>query len=136
QQIVRRPEIAGRLVIEQDAVVLGAVEGDVGRQLQRLVLAANAIEASDVPVEAVGRAKVARLDLVLLGMQVFLAPRPERDVFGELESAVNAVQRRQRTGKQETNPERRASAELQVLVQNVGRVGEEIGPQVFAARAA
>ena len=58
-------------------------------------------------------------------------PCLHRDVLEQLVPAVNAVERRQRRGEQQPNAKRRPAAVLEILVEDVGRVREEIRPVVL-----
>ena len=81
------------------------------------------------------RVEVPGAQLVLLVVDVLL-DAGARDVLEELVGgAVDAVARRQRGGEDEPLHERRAPAPLQMLGQDVGRVGPEVGPEVFAQLA-
>src|SRR5207245_2858142 len=126
QQVVRRR----RSPIEYDRLVLGEEERQVAVELQRAVLAPNTIERGDLFADVAGSAPVAGADLELLGVQVFLASRAQRRVLTELEAAVHAIERRQRPGEQQPDQECGAAALLQVLVQDVGRIHEQVAAEV------
>ena len=75
-----------------------------------------------------GRVPVADPDLVLLGVEVLLAARLDRDVLEQLVAGVHAPRRRARRGDHGTDLERRRAAVLEVGVQDVGGVDEEVRP--------
>ena len=76
-----------------------------------------------------GPSSVRLLHLVLLRVEVLLAARPHRDVLEVLVAGVHPVARRQRRGEHEPRLERRPPAALEVLVEDVGRVREEVRPE-------
>ena len=120
---------AGLLGVGDQRVVGGVEEGDVGELLQRRVLAAGVVEAGDHRQQR--SVERALLDLVLLGVQVLLRARPDGDVLEVLVAGVDPVARAERRRQHEPRLERRPAAVLEVLVQDVGRVGEEVGPEVL-----
>ena len=79
-----------------------------------------------------GSREIPDLDLVFLGVEVLLTAWLHGDVLGELEPAVDAVARPERGGEDESRDEGRPPAVLQVLVQDVRRVGEKVRTQVLA----
>ena len=59
--------------------------------LQRRVGSASLVDALDQLVEVARLIPVTRLELILLRIEIFLGPWPERRVLAELESGVDAV---------------------------------------------
>ena len=108
----------------------GRVEADVVHPLQRRLLPADPVEPGDLLVEPLRRRPVAHPELVLLGIEILLAPGAHRGALEQLEPAVDPVERGQRAGEQEADPEGRRAALLQELVENVRRVGEEVPPEI------
>src|SRR5262245_17012815 len=106
------------------------MKGEIRVESERAMLASNLIDALNLPVEIAGRVPVARLDLILLRVQVLLAARAHGHVLEQLVSAVDAVARQQRRREQETHAKRRAAAVHEILVENVRRVREEIAAEV------
>ena len=82
--------------------------------------------------QTVRSSEIPDLDLVFLGVEVLLTAWPHGDVLGELEPAVDAVARPERGGEDESRDEGRPPAVLQVLVQDIRRIGEEIRTKVLA----
>ena len=81
-----------------------------------------------------GGLPVADPDLVLLGVEVLLAPRPDRDVLEQLVAGVDAPARRAGRRQRRADLERRRAAVLEELVEDVGGVDEEVRPhQVVGA---
>ena len=71
------------------------------------------------------------LRLVLLRVEVLLAPLAHRHVLEVLVAGVDPVGRRQRRREHEPRLERRPAAALEVLVEDVRRVDEEVRPVVL-----
>jgi hypothetical protein len=67
------------------------VEPESAVALQRRMTAPDFVHAPNQLGKTVRVIEVARLDLILLGVEVLLAPGLERHVLGELEPAVDAV---------------------------------------------
>src|SRR6267378_3340384 len=107
--------------IKQDRPVVCVVETQIIVELQRPILTPDRVQARDKLFDITRRVPVALLKLILLRIEVFFAPR-QSGVFAELESAVNAVDTRQRGSQHRTNHKRRTTATLQNRRQNVGRV--------------
>ena len=115
----------------RDQRVVGRVEeGDV-RQLAASGRCSRRISLSRAISGSSGAVERALLELVLLGVQVLLGALAERDVLDVLEARVDPVARAERRGEHEPRLERRAAAVLEVGVQDVGRVGEEVGAEVL-----
>ena len=70
----------------------------------------------------------AALHLVLLGVEVLLGAVRDGRVLERLEAGVDAVGRRERRRQHEPRLERGRAADLQVLVEDVGRVHERVRP--------
>ena len=122
---------------------VGVVEAQVAQPLQGGVLAPDLVQPADVrrdrlrlpPAAGLVRRPVAGPVLVLLGVEVLLAARPQRDVLAQLEPGVHAPGRRQHGGEHRTHLERRRPAVLQVGVRMSWRVDEEVRPQVRRRRS-
>src|SRR5439155_26383957 len=67
----------------------------------------------------------------LLGVRVFLRAR-YRAILTELEAAVDPVARAERCREEQARLERRPPALLEIRVKNVGRIREQVRPQVLA----
>ena len=120
------------LAVAQQLGIVGVVELQTPVVLQCRVLAANRVDARDHFGKAPGLIEAADANLVFLGIQVLLAAFTHRHVLAQLEAAVDAVAGAQRRRQHEARLERRRSASLQVLVQDVGGVREEVRPHVLA----
>ncbi|CAM5729441.1 hypothetical protein SHIRM173S_05678 [Streptomyces hirsutus] len=110
------------------------METEVSERLQRRVLPADGVEAGDeggdgaaVPL---GGVPVAGGELVLLGVQVLLGALPQGGVLAEFVAAVEAPGGGEGGGQDGADLEGGASAVLEVGVQDVGGVGEQVGPHV------
>src|SRR5207244_3158213 len=115
-----------RLSIEENRRILALVERDVVHPLQRGLFTAQLVHECDVLVDVPGRIPVAWPKLVLLRIHVLLAAWLDRNVLDELEAGVDPVQRRQRRGEHQPNPERGPTALDEVLVENIRRIREEV----------
>src|SRR5262249_62143608 len=78
-----------------DLVVIDEGEAQIAGLQQRGVGAPQSVEAPDVVLDVAGPIPIANLELVFLGIEIFLAAG-DRGVLDELEPAVDAVARRQR----------------------------------------
>src|SRR5580704_13372067 len=98
----------------------------------------NRVEPGDIRRYAGGALlrllPVPRAELVLLRVEVFLTSRPDGGSFTQLVPGVDAPRRRQHRGQAGTDLRRRGPAVLQVLVQDVWRVGEEVPTDVRRCR--
>ena len=128
----RRVRRVDRLLDEADHLaVLDAEEAQIAGLLQRGIAAADVIEPGDIGLDVAGLVPVPDLDLVLLGIEIFLATR-YRLVFEQFEAAVDAVGGGQRRGQRGARFERPGFAALQMIGQDIGRVDEEIRPVEIA----
>ena len=75
---------------------------------------------------------VARLDLVLLRIQVLLGTWPDSDVLTQLEAAVDPVVGGERGRQNQPDLERWPATVLQILVKDVGGIREEVRTQILA----
>src|ERR1700722_14012951 len=94
----------------------------------------NRVEPGDIRRYAGGALlrplPVPRAELVLLRVEAFLTSRPDGGALTQLVPGVDAPRRRQNRGQHGTDLERRGPAMLQILMQDVWRVGEEVRPHV------
>ena len=122
--------VGARLAVGDELLVVDRVELEAVVRLQRRVLAADAVEARDVVAEGLGRLQVPLPDLVLLGVEVLLAPllpgRGDQQLEG---GAVDPVARAQRGGEDEARHEGGPPAVLEVLGEDVRRVRPEVGAE-------
>src|SRR5207253_3891116 len=104
--------------------IVGRVEGEAPVRLERGVRLADRVEARHQRDEALRATEIPALDLVLLGIEVFLAlARIARPVLAELEGGtVHAVVRGERGGEHGTDAEGRERRPLQVIRKDGGRV--------------
>src|SRR5262249_43743958 len=127
---------ADRLLQEtDDIVVVDLQELQVAGLLKRAVVTTDLVQPADIILDVARRVPVARLDLVFLGVEIFLAPR-DGLVLEQLEAVVDAVVRRQRRGKREARLEHPRLAGLQLHRQDVGRGHEEVRAEIFLIRIA
>src|ERR1051326_7090769 len=83
--------------VAEELVVVGGMEAQAPVALQRLVFLAHFVQPRYQRAQAVRAIALPALDLVLLGVQVFLASRLARRIVHQLERrAIHAVIRRQR----------------------------------------
>ena len=106
----------------------------VRSSLQRGMHAADLVEPGQEWLQrlALGqrRLEIARTQLVLLGVQVLLAAFAHRPVLEQLVAGVHAPGRAHRGRQHRADREHARAAVLQALVQDVGRVDEQIRPGV------
>src|SRR5215472_1232940 len=114
-----------------DLVVIDLGEAQSATLQERRIVPPYAVEAGDIVFDIAGPIPVANLQFILLGVKVFLLSG-YRFVLQELETVVNAVITRQRGGKRHPRLEDARLAALQMERQDVGRIDEEIGPEIFA----
>src|SRR5215475_1901366 len=114
-----------------DLVVVDLREAQIVGLQERRIVTPYAVEAGDVTFDIPGPIPVANLQFILLGVKVFLLSG-YRFVLQQLETVVNAVIARQRGGKRHPRLEDPGLAALQMERQDVGRIDEEIGPEIFA----
>src|SRR5215467_3093256 len=101
--------------------------------LESRILSTDAIYVADKFPQTVRSFKIPLPDLILLRMQILFASRFTRNVLTEFESrTVNPITGSQRRRQDEPGHECRASSMLQLLRQNVRRIGPEVGSKKFA----
>ena len=119
-----------RLGVAEQRVVVGAVEAQPGQVLQGRVAVADLVEQRAGGAPASGVVEVPVAQLVLLGVQVLLAALAHRGVLDQLERrAVDAPVGGQRGRQHRPADEHRAAAVLELLGEDVGRVGPGVGPE-------
>src|SRR4051794_11093122 len=101
--------VIGGLGVEGHALVVGAVEAQVAVRLQRLVLAARAIERGDPGLDVAGLVQLPGHQLVLLRVGVLLLAR-QGVVLAEFEAAVDSPRRAERRSQRGPDQERRPPA--------------------------
>src|SRR5262252_6210180 len=114
-----------------DLVVVDLREAQIVGLQERRIVPPYAVEAGDVAFDIAGPIPVANLQFILLGVKIFLLSG-YRFVLQQLETVVNAVIARQRGGKRHPRLEDPGLAALQMERQDVGRIDEEIRPEIFA----
>src|SRR6516162_10382622 len=112
-----------------DLVVVDLGEAQIAGLQERVP--PYAVEAGDIVFDIARPIPVAHLQFILLGVKVFLLSG-YRFVLQELETVVNAVIARKRGGQRHSRLEDPGLAALQMEWQDVGRIDEEIGPEIFA----
>ena len=128
--IVRRA-----LGVREQLVVLGRVEPQPAVGLERGILLPDSVDDRDQLAQAVGTVAIPFPRLVLLRVQVFLRTLFAGAVFHELESrAVDPVAGAQGGGEDEARLESRPASGLQVLGEDVRRVGPQVRPEELADR--
>src|SRR5215813_2381469 len=114
-----------------DLVVVDLGEAQIAGLQQRRIVPPYPVEATDVAFDIAGPIPVAHLQFIFLGIKVFLLSW-YRFVLQQLETVVDAVIARQRGGERYPRLEDPGLAALQMEGQDVGRIDEEIGPEIFA----
>src|SRR5262244_2499696 len=114
-----------------DLVVVDLREAQIVGLPERRIVPPYAVEAGDIVFDIAEPIPVANLQFILLGVKVFLLSG-YRFVLQQLETVINAVIARQRGGKRHPRLEDPGLAALQMERQDVGRIDEEIGPEIFA----
>src|SRR5229473_1869152 len=127
---------AGRLLDEADhLVIVDLREAQPAGLQQGGIVSPHAIETADVGVDVARLVPVPELQLVFFGVEIFLLAR-DRLVLEQLEPVEDAVIARQRGGERDAGFEDPRLAGLQMKRQNVRRVDEKVGPEIFALRIA
>ncbi len=121
----------GRFFEEQNVIVVRREERDVQMRVQRRIRAANAVERRDFADDVARPVPVPRAQLILLGVEIFLAVR-QCGCFAEFETAIHAPQSRQRCRQRRADHKTRAARRLQMTRIDIGRIDEEIRPVMFA----
>ncbi len=120
------------LAVADDVFVIDGVELEVVVGLQDDVFSADLVDLGDVVLEVVRLVQIPAADLVFLRVHVFFAADLYRQAVTELEcGSVDAVAAGQGGGQDQPDLECGVSAHLQVVVEDVGGVGPEVGPEVF-----
>src|SRR5712692_1754659 len=114
-----------------DVVVVDLRTAQIAGLQERRIVPPYPVEACDVVFDIAGPIPVANLQFILLGVKVFLLSG-YRFVLQQFETVVDAVTARQRGGKRHPRLEDPGLAALQMERQDVGRIDEEIGPEIFA----
>jgi len=123
------------LRINQQLRIVDVVEAQAPVALQGGIRLPHTVQQRDQLAQAVGAPEVPALHLVLLRVEVLLASGLAGRVLEELvRRPVDAVVRGERRGEHRPYDERRPPARLQRLVQDVGRVGPHVGPEILARR--
>jgi len=103
--------------------------------LERGVFPPDAVEPGEEWPEAPGVVEVPPANLVFLRVEILLASCLPRLVLGQLERRpVDPVARSERTGQDRADHECRPPPELEVLGEDVRRVGPEVRPKELAHR--
>src|SRR5216684_2253765 len=126
--------VLGRLRVEDHAVVVRLVEAEVPVLLQRRVLVTDPVERGDPGPDVPWPIEVALHELVLLRVQVFLLAW-QGAALAQLEARVDAPGRGERRGQRRAREERRPASLLQLLGQDVRRVGPQVAQHVLGGRA-
>src|SRR6266566_4525967 len=114
-----------------DVVVIDLRKAQIAGLQERRIVPPYPVEACDVVFDIARPIPVASLQFILLGVKVFLLSG-YRFVLQQLETVVNAVIARQRGGKRHSRLEDPGLPALQMERQDVRRIDEEIGPEIFA----
>src|SRR6516165_2118054 len=114
-----------------DLVVVDLGEAQIAGLQECRIVPPYAVEAGDIVFDIAGPIPVANLQFVLLGVKVFFLAG-YRFVLQQLETIVDAVIARKRGGQRHSRLEDPGLAALQMERQDVGRIDEEIGPEIFA----
>src|SRR5438067_5713062 len=123
----------GLLAVGNQVFVIQFVELQTIVALQRGIFAPDAIDPFDEVIEVAGSIAIPIPNFVFFGIEILLRTSFSSGVFTELEGrTVNAVARAERRGQNKSSHEGRASAKLQILWQDVGRVRPEVWAKVFA----
>ncbi len=125
--------VAGPLGERDHLGMRRVVEVDVAELLQGRVLPSQLVQPAEQQAEVLalllGGGPVPRPELILLRIEVFLAPRTDRGVLEEFVAGVDAPGRRQGCRQDRPDRERRLAAVLQIGGQDVRGVDEEVRPE-------
>ncbi len=122
--------ILGGLAVIEDVIVPGVVEPQIGKLLQRRVRLPQPVDEGDIRLDVALAVPIPRLDLVFLGIEIFLLAG-ECPRLAELEAAVKAVVAGKRRREHEADLKAGPAARLQIGRVDVGRVDEEVRPKVL-----
>ena len=122
------------LAVEQDVLVLGAVEAQVLVQVEGRVLAPDPVHQRDDVDDVARPIPVPDLVLVHLGVEVVLAARVARRVLAQLVAVVHAVGRADRRRQHQPHDEGRPAPLHQHVREDVRRVDEQVAPEVLGDR--
>src|SRR5215510_88649 len=114
-----------------DLVVIDLGEAQIAGLQQRRIVAPYPVEATDVVFDVTGPIPITNLQFILVGVEIFLLSG-YRLVLQELETVVDAVIARKRGGQRHSRLEDPWFAALEMERQDVGRIDEEIRPEIFA----
>src|SRR5439155_23330002 len=111
------------------------VETEASIGLEGWVLVPDPVDDRDQLAEAIRPVALPRAQLVLLRIKVFLRALLSSAALHQLEGrTVDAVAGAERGGQDQSRLERRPASGLEVLAENVGRVGPEVGPEELPDR--
>src|SRR5215475_2513290 len=114
-----------------NVVVVDLGEAQITGLQQRRIVPPYPVEAADVAFDIAGPIPVAHLQFILVRVEIFLLSS-YRFVLQQLETIVNAVITRKRGGQRHSRLEDPWFAALQMERKDVGRIDEEIRPEIFA----
>src|SRR6266487_788178 len=97
--------------ITQDRVIIRVIEAQIIVKMKRAIFAPDSIEPPDPILDVSRRVPIPLLELILLGIQIFLATG-QSVVFAQFVAAVDAVESGERGREGDTNHESRPAAVL------------------------
>src|SRR5262249_31419546 len=113
-----------------DLVVVNLGEAQIAGLQQRRIVPPYSVEAADIIFDIARPIPVADIQFIFLGIEVFLLSG-YWFVLQQLETVLDAVIARKRGGQRHSRLEDPGLAALQMEGQYVGRIDEEIRPEIF-----
>src|SRR5262245_37694775 len=124
--------VALALRVRDELIVVYAVKAQRPVRLQRPIFPADPVQAPDQRAQRLGTVGIPALDLILFREQVLLAAGLTWLVLHQLvRRPVDSIVGAQSRGEHHASHESRRSAVLQRGVQDVGRVGPHVGPEIL-----
>ena len=122
--------VAAGFAVAEDVRIVGGMEVERVVALEGGVVAADVVDLGDEWREAVAGGAVPVADLVFFAVEVLFAAGFDGEVFAEFEGgAVDAVVGAEGCGEDEALHEGGAASVLECGVEDVGRVGPEVGAE-------
>ena len=118
------------LGVPEDLVVVRRQETQVIVEMQRAIVPADVIELGDVLLDVPGRVPIPALELVFFAVVILLAAG-KGGIFAQLETAVDAVNRRECRRERRPDHERGPPAVLEEERQDVRRIREKVPAEII-----
>src|SRR5687768_739511 len=125
--------VRGPLAVTQQLVVSHFMEMKIPVAVKGRVLSPDAIHVANKLAQTILSAKIPLLDLIFFRMQILLASHFPGHALSQFKcGTVDAVARTERRRQDEARHECGPAAVLELLSQNIRRIGPEVRAKVFA----